>query len=337
MIDGNPTVVFTKPGEVVIEDRQKPSPKAGELLIETRRTLISTGTELTILSGEFPPDSAWARYGRFPFAPGYSNIGEVIDVGPDVDRSWIGRKAATYGGHALYVTANARSARSIHREISDESAAFFTIAEIVMNGVRRANVRWGEAIVVYGLGLLGQLAVRFCRLCGARPVFAVDVADSRLRWLPKDMAVVPVNAKRDDVASVVERFTRGRMADVVFEVTGDPQLIPEEFKALKRQGRFIVLSSPRGRTLFDFHDLCNSPSFTIIGTHNMSHPPYETPDNPWTNLRHAELFFDLVADGELDVKSLISHRAPYTEACQIYRMLLSDRSQAMGVVLEWSS
>lgn len=65
---------------------------------------------------------------------------------------------------------------------------FFTIAEIVMNGVRAARVQWGECAVVFGLGLLGQFATRFLRLSGAFPVFAVDLADHRLGLLPDDLA-----------------------------------------------------------------------------------------------------------------------------------------------------
>jgi NADPH-dependent curcumin reductase CurA len=56
-IKGNPTIVFTKPQEVVLEDREIPSPKEGEVLIKTIRSLISIGTELTILSVKFPPDA----------------------------------------------------------------------------------------------------------------------------------------------------------------------------------------------------------------------------------------------------------------------------------------
>src|SRR5207302_5766520 len=88
----NPTVVFTEPGKVVIEDRPKPPPNRGQLLIRTRRSLISTGTELTILSGDYPPDSHWSRYGKLPFVAGYSNVGEVIDVGAEVDAAWIGKR-----------------------------------------------------------------------------------------------------------------------------------------------------------------------------------------------------------------------------------------------------
>ncbi|MGQ9515157.1 MAG: zinc-dependent alcohol dehydrogenase [Thermoproteota archaeon] len=335
MSEGNPTVVFTQPRKVTIENRPIPVPGQGELLIKTSRTLISIGTELTILNGQYPPDSAWSQYGRFPFTPGYNNIGEVIDVGPNVDRKWIGCRVASYGPHALYVKEMEDSVRNIHRDIPDDYAVFFTIAEIVMNGVRRSRAEWGDTVAIYGAGLLGQLTARFCRICGAMPIFVIDVAESRLKLLPDDPLVVKLNPNEVDIVSAVEKGTRGRMASVVFEVTGDPNLIPSEFKILRRQGRFVVLSSPRGKTIFDFHDLCNSPSFTIIGAHNSSHPRYATPDNPWTNKRHAELFFDLVADNQIDVSRLISHRVSYKKAVEIYEMLLKDRSQAMGVLFEW--
>ena len=122
---------------------------------------------------------------------------------------------------------------------------------------------------------------------------------------------------------------------MVFELTGNPDVITDEFDVLRDQGRFVVLSSPRGETPFDFHDYCNAGSYAIIGAHNASHPSVATPDNPWTQHRHAELYFDLVADGSLEVESLVSHTEPYNEAPRLYDELLEDRSTAMGVVLEW--
>jgi len=337
-VEKNPTIVFTKPREAVIENREKPVLEKGKLLVRTRKTLISTGTELTALSGEFRPDSLWAKIIRYPMVMGYCNVGDVIDVGPEVDKAWIGQRVVSQGSHALYVSVDIRRTIAIQREtLSDEQAAFSNLATVAMNGVRRASVAWGEAVAVYGLGLLGQFTVRFSRLCGARPVCAVDVAESRLRRLPEDSAIVRVNPKVDDVATVVREHTSGRMADVVFEVTGNPNVIVEEFKCLKRQGRLVVVSSPRGETLFDFCDYCNAHSFTIIGAHFESHPEHPTADNPWTSARNAELFLDLVADGELDLEPLVSHREPYTEAPRLYQELLRDRSEAMGVILEWST
>lgn len=331
----NPTVVFKEPMVVTVELKPMPDLKEGRVLIRTTKTLVSTGTELTILKGEFPKDSAWARYGRYPFTPGYDNVGVVVDVGPGVDKSLLGKRVATYREHAMYVSARKDELRMIPDGVSDEQAAFFAIAEIVLNGVRRACVRLGESVVVYGAGLLGQFATVFCRLCGARPVVVIDVSNKRLSLLPRDPAVVGLNPQEVEVAEEVSKLTRGRMADVVFEVTGEPGLIASEFKCLRRQGRFVVLSSPRGPTLFDFHDLCNSPSFTIIGAHNSSHPPFETLDNPWTMHRHSELFFDLILSGEIDVDRLISHNEPYEKAPEVYGMLLEDRTRAMGVIFHW--
>lgn len=333
----DPVVVFKSPKQVIVEDRPRPAPARGELLIRTRRTLISTGTELTVLAGGYAADSAWAQYcGKFPFDPGYNNVGVVEAAGEGVDAAWVGRRVASYGPHAAWVVQAAASVHRIPDAVPDERAAFWTIAEIVMNGVRRGGVQWGEAAAVCGLGLLGQLAVRFCLHAGARPVIAVDVADARLRLLPRDPAVASVNPAQTDAAAAARTATRGRMADVVFEVTGNADLIPGQFALLRPQGRYVVLSSPRGATPnFNFHDLCNAPSFTIIGAHNSSHPPQETPATPWTKARHVELFFDLVAEGKIEVDSLVSHRATAQKAPELYAMLLKDRSRAMGVVLEW--
>jgi len=331
----NPTVVFVQPREVVIEEREIPSPQLNELLIKTEYTLISTGTELTIINGEYSPSSVWARISKFPSVLGYSNVGRVIAAGENIDRSWIGREVVSHSYHASYVVSSIEGIEPIDRPIPKEEATLFELARTVMNGVRRARVQFGETVVIYGLGLLGQLATRFCWLAGARPVIGIEIAESRLGKLPSKSGIIGLNPQKEDATTKVKELTRGRMADVVFEVTGNPHIIPDEFRLLRQQGRFIVLSSPRGTTTFDFHDLCNRPSFTIIGTHNSSHPLYPVLDNPWTKARHTELFFDLIADGELDIGNLITHHISYKKAPDIYQMLLKDRSKAMGVVLEW--
>jgi 2-desacetyl-2-hydroxyethyl bacteriochlorophyllide A dehydrogenase len=335
-METNSSVVFKAPKMALLETSPMPTPAVGEVLIRTRCTLISTGTELTVLEGVFPADSEWARHFQFPHVPGYNNVGDVVAVGPGVDADLIGKRVASYGAHASYVIQPVKNLFPIRPDLADEAAVFFAIPLIVANAIRRSHLVWGEAAVVFGLGLLGQFAVRFCRLCGARPVFAVDISDRRLAFLPCDHQVVRVNPERQAVADVVRQMTKGRMADVVFEVTGSPELIPKEFAPLHEQGRFVVLSSPRGKTRdFDFHDLCNRPSFTIIGTHNFSHPPAPSPDNPWTMARHAEFFFDLAADGELDVRQLISETRMFTDAPTVYAELLRNRSEAMGVIFKW--
>lgn len=331
----NPTVVFTAPRRAEIEDQMLPVVRDGEVLIRTRKSLVSTGTEMTVYRGDFPEGSAWSNHAAYPYLPGYSNIGVVVEVGRGVDRGWLGKRVGTYGPHAMYVVAHHSQLREIHDDkISDEVATFFTIAEIVMNGVRRSKLHWGESAAVYGLGLLGQLCVQLCRIAGAMSVFAIDVNPRRLELIGRDPVVIPVLGE-GPIIDIVRPRTRGRLVDVVFEVTGNPSLIPKEFEALREQGRFVLLSSPRGKTAFDFHDLCNAPSYSILGAHNFSHPQHATLDNPWTCQRDGELFFDLLTSGALRIEPLISHRVDFSEATRWYSELDGDHQNAMGVVFSW--
>lgn len=351
----NPRIIFPEPKKAVIEEIDIPKPAPGQVLIKSSRSMVSIGTEMTAFCGEFPKGSNWEKFFSCPYYPGYNNVGTVVDVGAGVNRAFMGRRLATYGQHAAYITAPVQDvvvteenagelqakgkggAYDIPSEVNDDHAVFFTIPQIVMNGIRNSKVSWGECAVVYGLGLLGQFAVRFCRKCGASPVFAVDISDERLKYLPKDSAVIPVNPKELDVVDMIKKHNHGRLADVVFEVTANASFLEKELSLLREKGRLLLLSSPKEKVVFDFQDYCAWPSYTIIGCHNFSHPVYPQTDNPWTMKRHVELFFDLVAKGELDMEGLISRRADYMEAASVYQDLLNNRSKDMGIIFNWDN
>jgi 2-desacetyl-2-hydroxyethyl bacteriochlorophyllide A dehydrogenase len=331
----NEAIIFPERDVVRVEACPVPEPGAGEVLIRTRATLVSTGTELTVLTADYPPGSVWEAMFPFPVRPGYDNVGEVVALGAGVDATWLGRRVASLQPHARFVVAAADACRPVPDEVSDEQAAFSTIAEIVMNGLRRSRLKWGEAVVVFGAGLLGQLTARLCLLAGAAAVVVVDVAPARLAFLPDDPRLHRLDPRVGDVAELVRDVTRGRMADVAFEVTGDPGLPAQAVGVLREQGRLVILSSPRGPSTIDLHDHCMRPSITIVGAHNFSHPQVATLADPWVPARHAELFFDLVRHGLLDVDRLISDRVPVREAPALYERLMRDRSGVMGAVVGW--
>ena len=350
----NPTIVFPEPKKAVIEELDIPRPKSGEVLLKSSRTMISIGTEMTAFCGEYPPNSNWEKFFKCPYYPGYNNIGVVVDAGPGVDRSVIGKRLASSGRHAAYVTApihdfdagvpadgkqqaagGRNGCRQIPASLGDDHAVFFTIPQIVMNGIRAAKIQWGECSVVYGLGLLGQFALRFCRLSGAAPVFGIDVSEKRLSLLPADPAVIAVNPKKQDVLETIKKHNHGRPADVVFEVTGNAGLMERELTCLREKGRMLLVSSPRDKVVFDFQDSCAWPSYTIIGCHNFSHPAFPQADNPWTKERHVEMFFDLAVRKEIDLDLMISRKVSYRQAPAVYQDLLKDRSNDLGIIFNW--
>lgn len=331
-------VVFETPFKAALVEEELPEAGPGMFLVKTITTAISTGTEMTAYTGDFPEGSRWAQYVKYPWRAGYSNLGEVVEVGEGVDDVKPGDRVVGYKPHSQFVVyRKGEFYVKVPEGIPDEVAPTFSIAVITLNGVRRADLKLGESAVVYGLGPLGLFTLQFARLDGARPVIGVDIAERRRELAEKVGADLTIDGNDPELVDKVREATKGRMADVVFEVTGNPKVIPEEFKVLREQGRMVVVSSPRGPTEFDFHDLCNAPSFVIIGAHNRSHPPHETPQNPWTMGRNCELFFDLVLRGEFKVSELITHRIPWHDAPKAYELLHTERGKTGFVIIDWQS
>jgi 2-desacetyl-2-hydroxyethyl bacteriochlorophyllide A dehydrogenase len=332
---GNPTLVLTGSRQLEVQDYPIPTPSPGEVLVRTICSLISTGTEMNLYSGQSQPGTVWAEMSDYPRLTGYSNIGEVIAVGEGVSQSWLGLRVHNHGKHQAYTLADASKICPVPDHVDSEEGTFTTLAKVVMNGLRRGGVTWGESIAVVGLGLLGQLAVGLCSFLGARPIFAVELSDYRLNLLPSQPCIVGMQGQLSSLKERICQLNDGRLVDVVLEMTGNPSIIPDQPLLLRPQGRLVIISSPRGASLFDFHDLCNRQSFTIIGAHGFSHPPPGDNNNPWSSARHGALFLNLLSAGEIKVKQLISHRFSFQDAPEAYRLLDNNRQEAMGVILKW--
>ncbi|MEA3337707.1 MAG: zinc-binding alcohol dehydrogenase [Chloroflexota bacterium] len=332
-------LVFPEPFRAEWQDVPVGEPGPGQVLIHTRKTLISTGTELTAYTGDFPADSGWSRYISYPWRlAGYSNVGNIVALGPDVQDLAIGDRVANWGHHAEYniqsLAGRYSGVQIVPEDVSDDQAAFWQLGKTVMNGVRLARIALGEAVVTVGAGILGQLAIQYIHLSGAFPLIAVDLSERRLELAADSGATYTLPGDRQDLIDELRRITHGRMADVVFEITGNQQVIPIALRMARPQGRIIILGSPRGPVEIDFHNEVHSLGLQVIGAHVSTHPDTATPCNPWTAQRNGELFFDLVQAGRLQVDGLISHRFSWQEAPSAYTMLAEDRTQAMGVVLE---
>ncbi|HLK59913.1 MAG TPA: zinc-binding dehydrogenase [Chthonomonadaceae bacterium] len=329
--------IFAAPNQVILEPQEWGSPGPGQALIRTECTLISTGTELTALTADFPPVSSWANWIQFPTGIGYSNVARVVEVGEGVEHVKVGDRVANTGNHATYRLFPANHLWPVPARVDAEAASFSTLAEIVLGGVRLSRLIFGEAVVIIGAGLIGQLAARFCRIAGAWPILVVDPAEQRLAFLRETGFVQTLPMWGDQVRPEVERLTKGRMADVVFDVTGNPIAMQGALRLARRKGRVVVLGSPRGPVSIDFHEEVHTQGLEIIGAHNSMHPSVETPHAPWTMARDVELFLEWQDAGVVDVRPLITHRYSWREVAEAYRMLTEDRTRALGVILDWSA
>lgn len=328
-------VFFTGEGQVELRRQPVCPPGPGQALIRTRRTLISTGTELISLHRRFEAASHWDRWVQYPFSPGYSNAGVVQEVGEGVETLQPGDRVATRSPHRQYVTVNAGSALKIPDRISDEEATWFGLAGIVQNGVRRAEHELGDAVVVVGLGILGQLVVQYIRLLGAREVIAIDTAPVRLSMAGALGATQTLELPVSEARPEVERLTHGRGADVVYDVTGHPAVLGAALPLVRRFGKLLLLGdtgTPSEQRLT--HDVVTR-GLRIIGAHDGNPPPAASDYAWWTHAHMARLFFTYLERGQMRVIDMVTHRYPAEEAPAAYDFLARDRASAMGVVLEW--
>jgi S-(hydroxymethyl)glutathione dehydrogenase / alcohol dehydrogenase len=115
----------------------------------------------------------------------------------------------------------------------------------VMSVTRRANVRPGESVAVFGCGGVGLNVIQGAALCGASRIIAVDLVDSKLQLAREFGATDVVNGKQTDAVDAIKSLTGGLGVDYGFEVIGIPSAIRQAFDALKRGGKAVIVGVPR--------------------------------------------------------------------------------------------
>jgi 2-desacetyl-2-hydroxyethyl bacteriochlorophyllide A dehydrogenase len=322
-------MVIRQANVVELEEYDTPAPGADELLIATRSSLISPGTERAFFLGM--PNAKLVS----PIVPGYSAVGDVLQVGEDVGGWQVGERVAVGGSHASHLVAKADVCVRLPDGLPEEAATFFNMAAIAMQGVRKARIELGEPAIVIGAGIVGLLAMQLARLNGALPVIIVDRDEGRLKLAADVGADAGVRADADTLATV-SRLCDGDGAPVVIEATGNPAAILSAFQMAARWGRVVLLGSTRGVTEeVNFYRDVHVKGLTVIGAHNSLRPLKESSPGRWTAYDDQSLALRLIAHERLTVQPLITHRFPAREAVQAYELLKSPELTALGIILDW--
>jgi threonine dehydrogenase-like Zn-dependent dehydrogenase len=329
-------VVFPAPGEVAIAEEVVPDPGPGEVLCQAEASLISTGTESTCLRGEFDPGTNWADWIRFPFRPGYCMAARVIGLGQGVDRFREGDLVATWTPHSERFAVEAGAANPVPAGVSAEEAAWTVLGSTTQLAARRAQLQLGERVGVIGLGLLGQLVVQYCHLAGARTIVAIDAPGIRLDAAMDHGATHAIGTDAASARDAVAEATGGRMLDVVFDVTGHPDVLAPAIGLVRQLGRVVLLGDTPTPTRQRLGPGVVSNSVAILGIHAHARPDVANDFHPWSTGEIAALFLDYVAAGRLRVADLITDRVSPLDAPEVYGSLARDRSGRIGVIFDWT-
>jgi len=314
----------------VVQPFEVPTPKDNEVLVRTHATLISQGTERAFFLGM--PNAA------FPFpapAYGYSNVGEIVQLGAKVEGLKVGQRVAAGAGHCSHHVIDAAFCNPVADSVSDEEAVFFNLITIAMQGVRKSRIELGEPVVVIGAGMIGLFAMQLSKLQGALPLVVVDKDESRLafaRKLGADATFVP----SDRLPEEIQKACAPIGASVVIEATGFPQPIVQAFQLAKRFGRVILLGSTRGETdKVNFYRDVHQKGLTIVGAHNGTRPKQDNAPGWWTMADDWQTSLKLLEMKRLPVQPLITHRFAAKDAPKAYDLLARGDMSAQAMILKW--
>jgi len=368
--------VFSRRGGLVVDEVPAPIVGLGQVLVENRFSLISSGTEGAAIASSKEPlvkkavdnpdlvravvDMAFTRgvieTGRVDQEPlgqylalGYSCSGVVVEVGEKVGGFKVGDRVACagagYASHAEFVVVPKNLVAKIPSKVSFEDAAFSTLGAIALQGVRRAGPTIGETFVVVGLGLLGQLTVQILKSNGCR-VVGVDIDDGRIA-LSKKMGVdKSFIAKDKNLVERILRETGGVGADgvIVCASSKESSIINQAFSMCRRKGR-VVLVGAVGLDLnrddmykkeLDFFISTSYGPGRYDHTYEQKGIDYPIGYVRWTEQRNLEAFLQLISRGNVNVGQLAEKTYGVGDALKAYDFLLKGKNKPLAVLLSYS-
>ena len=350
-----------------------PQVQAGMALVHTRASLVSAGTERMLV--EFAskslvgkalsrPDlvrqlvdkahregvlsTVEAAFNRLdqPMPLGYSSSGVIEAIGEGMQGFKVGDRVACAGGgyavHAEFALVPNNLLASLPNIVDFDSAAFTTLGAIALHGFRLSQPQLGETVGVIGLGLLGLLAIGIARAAGCQ-VFGVDLDLTRVA-LAQQMGANAV-LRQQAVESALS-FTHGRGFDHVLICADTTSSDPVELagEIARDRGHVVAIGAvgltiPRRIYYQKELSFINSRSYGP-GRYD---PAYEEggQDYPigyvrWSEGRNLQAFVDLMAEKNLDVKPLITHRFPIENAPEAYKLITGKTNQPfLGVLLTY--
>lgn len=330
------SIVFPRAMEVEVIEEEVGEPADGEVLIQARASLVSPGTELRCLEGRFDKGTNWSSWVQYPFKPGYCLAGTVVRIGKGVTQFRTGDRVVTMKPHAQYSLDKQENLIPVPERVSWEEAAWQPLGVVTQIGVRRASMVLGDSVGIIGAGALGQLVIQYVRLSGARGVIVIDPRGERLDLAQRNGATRCLAMKAHDALPEIRRLTSGKLLDIVFDVTGLPTVLSAATQMVRRMGKVVLVGDNTMPSQQFLGPNVLSDSISILAAHGSLSPSVATEFNPWTWKEMARLFFELLEEKKIDVRSSTTSTRSPADAHKVYSALRAAVSDQLGVVFDWS-
>lgn len=369
-------VLNLKDGGLTVEDVPIPTLKGSGVLVRNHYSVISAGTESGLVdlanksligkararpdlamkvinkAKQDGPISAFQQaMGRLDKREplGYSSAGTVISVSEDISGIKVGDRVACagagYANHADVAFVPKNLCVKVPDNVDLKNACFTTVGSIAMQGVRNADVRVGENVVVVGLGLIGLITVQILKASGCR-VFGIDLDESKVKLAKELGADVALSRSTPNIEESVRQFSRGIGADVTIIAAATRSNDPVDLagKITRERGKVVIvglvgMDIPREEYYNKEIELRVSRSYGP-GRYDRAYEEfgrdYPAPYVRWTENRNMQAFLDLLSMQKISMDPIISHEFAIEQAPDAYD-IIKQRKPYLGIVLRYDT
>lgn len=316
-----------------------------EVRIRTLLSGVSAGTELSqyratspYMARQWDTERRVFREGEpswsFPVRNlGYEEVGEIVEVGADVALLSVGdRVFGTWGHRTGHVMRDADiGGRIMPPGVDPRIGIFSHIGAVALNGIHDARIRIGDLVVVFGLGVPGQIVVQAARASGAT-VIGVDPVPFRRQMAERLGADRCFDPTEVSVADAVKDLNGGTGADVCIEVSGSAPALAEAMRTVTYAGRVVAMGFFQGETRsLRLGDEFHHNRIELISSQISGVAPEAS--HRWSKPRLWKAAVRLQHEGKLNLLPLITDSVPFEEAPALFERLDAGDATILQSVL----
>lgn len=334
--------VMTAPGKIEIREVSIPSVAADQVLVEMAYVGIC-GSDIHVYLGKHP-------YTPYPVVQGHEVSGKVVAIGESVERVKIGDRVTIEPQvscgvcypctHGLYNICNELKVMGF--QTTGAASDYFAVSEhhivtlpddmdyrygammeplsVAVRAVRKAGDMTDKQVLVVGAGPIGNLVAQTAKALGAAKVMVSDVNKLRLEKALASGVDVAVNAKEEELRSVIDReFGSDRRADVIFDCAGVQQAITSAVSVARKGSDIVVVAVYEGVPEVDMAYI-NECEIRLIGTARY-------------NFDDFEVAIGLVGEGKIQLSELITDEFELPEYLEAYEKIEKTPETTMKVLV----
>lgn len=324
-------IVFPEKGEVELQQFELPSVGAADIRVKTLYSLMSIGTETTILLQKYDPGTHYDKIFSFPqLKTGVQAIGRVEQCGKAASEFEAGDLVYMRMAHGSHQVLPAAVCSPVPEDVDLKSACWCGLAKTAFRAAWAAQFEKCNSVLIIGAGPVGQMAIRWAAAAKVSELWVADLSELRLAHAEAGGAT---RALHGDVASLLDTVGEMNAAagpPVVVDTTGSPAVFPQALAAAARFGKIILL----GDTGYPGRQCLTSDVMTKGLTIRATHDSHDV--DGWTQRRIDQRFFELMREGRFPLDGLITHEFAPTDCTAAYALALEQRESAVGILYDWT-